>query len=68
MPGPREDDRLTGRLLLVAALGFALFIPPLIAAFDRGGQVLGVPVIWAYLFVAWVVVIGLVAAVLRKSQ
>jgi hypothetical protein len=68
MPEPRDDDRLTGRLLLAAALGFVLFVPPLIAAFDRGGRVLGAPVVWAYLFVAWAVIIGLVAALIRRSQ
>jgi hypothetical protein len=67
MAGPEDDDRLTGRLVLVAVLGFVLLAPPLIAAFDHGGQVLGVPVIWAYLFVVWATLIGLIAVVAERS-
>jgi hypothetical protein len=68
MAGPRDDDRLTGRLVLVAALGFVLVAPPVIAAFDHGGQLFGVPVVWAYLFLAWAVVIGLVFVLVRRSD
>jgi hypothetical protein len=68
MAGPRDDERFTGRLVLVAGLGFVLFAPPLIAAFDRGGHLLGVPVVWVYLFLAWAVVIGLVAVLVARSD
>jgi hypothetical protein len=68
MDGPQDDERVTGRLVAVALLGLLLFIPPLLSAFDRGGQVFGVPTIWAYLFVTWAVVIGLVAAVSGRSR
>jgi hypothetical protein len=68
MPPPRSDDRLAARLTAVAALGFLLFVPPLVAVFDRGAQLAGVPVIWVYLFLAWAVVIGLVAAAVRRTD
>jgi hypothetical protein len=68
MAAPQDDDRSTGRLALVAALGFVLFAPPLIATFDQGALVLGVPVIWVYLFVAWALVIGLIAATAGRSE
>jgi hypothetical protein len=67
MAGPEDDDRLTGRLALVGVLGFVLLVPPLIAAFDQGGQVLGVPVVWAYLLVAWAALIGVIAVVVGRS-
>lgn len=67
MAGPKDSDRLTGWLVLVGVLGFVLFAPPLVAAFDHGGHVLGIPVVWAYLFVAWAAVIGLIALVVRRS-
>jgi peptidoglycan/LPS O-acetylase OafA/YrhL len=67
MAGPEDDGRLTGRLTLVAVLGLVLLAPPLIAAFDHGGQVLGVPVIWAYLLVVWAALIGLIAVVAGRS-
>lgn len=65
--GPNGDERLTGLTTVVALFGFLLFLPPLLSAFDRGDQVFGVPVVWAYLFGAWAVVIGLVAFVVRRS-
>ena len=52
MDGQRDDDQLTPRLTAVAALGILLFAPPLL---------------WAYLFFAWAVVVGLVAVVVRRS-
>jgi hypothetical protein len=68
MAGPGDTDRLTARLVLVAVLGLVLLAPPLIAAFDRGGQIFGVPVLWAYLFVAWAALIGLIAALVGRSE
>jgi hypothetical protein len=67
MDGQRDDDQLTPRLTAVAALGILLFAPPLLSLFDRKTLVLGVPLLWAYLFFAWAVVVGLVAVVVRRS-
>ncbi len=68
MAAPQDDHRLAGRLALIAVAGFVVFAPPVIAAFDRGARVLGVPAIWVYLLVAWAVVIGLVAATVGRSE
>lgn len=59
------SDRRPQRLVAVGVLGFLLFAPPLLSLFDRKARVLGVPVLVAYLFIAWAVVIGLVAAINR---
>ena len=64
----RDDDRLIPRLVAIAALGFGLFVPPLLALFDRHALVFGVPVLWAYLFLAWTAVIGVVAAIVGRSD
>ena len=61
------SDRSPQRMIAVAVLGFLLFVPPLLSLFDRRAAVFGVPVLMAYIFVAWAVVIGLVAAVSRGS-
>lgn len=63
----RDDDRLTPRLVAVAAFGFLLLTPPLLSLFDHGAWTLGVPVVWAYLLLAWVAVIGLVAVTVLRS-
>jgi hypothetical protein len=60
-------DRRGAWLVAVAALGALLFAPPLITLFDHGGQFLGAPIIWVYVFAVWAVLIGLVAALARKS-
>jgi hypothetical protein len=62
-----ETDRLTQRVVAVAVLGFLLFVPPLLSLFDMTGLVFGVPIIVAYLFAAWALVIGLIAALMARS-
>lgn len=67
MGRPPDDEQLTGRLVAVAVFAFLLFVPPLLAQFDRVSAVLGVPVVWAYLFLSWAGVIGLIAVIVRRS-
>jgi uncharacterized membrane protein (DUF485 family) len=55
------------RLVAVALLGFLLFNYPLLSLFSTGDRVLGVPVLYAYLFVSWGLLIGVMALVVRKS-
>lgn len=60
------EDRLRSlRLLAVAGLALVLFNYPMIAVFDKPVLVAGVPLLWAYLFGAWVLVIALVGWVSR---
>ena len=63
MADSRDDEQLAGRLVAVTALGMVLIVPPLLAQFDRTDLVFGVPVLWAYLYIVWAVVIGLVAVI-----
>jgi len=61
------SDRLkTARLVAVGLLGLALFNFPLLAVFDTDTVVAGVPALWAYLFVAWTLVIALLAWIARS--
>lgn len=60
-------DRVKGaRLLGVAALGLLLFNFPFLGVFDSETLVAGVPLLWAYLFVVWGLLIALVAWVVRS--
>ena len=62
-------SRLTGqRLAAVFLLGCALLDYPLLSLFDRPGEVFGVPLLYAYLFVAWAVLIALMAAVIERVR
>jgi hypothetical protein len=55
------------RLIALALLGFLLFNYPLLSLFSTDGTVLGVPLLYAYLFASWAFLIGLMALVVRKS-
>jgi hypothetical protein len=63
-----NDERATSRLVAIFVLGFLLFAPPLISVFDRNTRVIGVPLLWLYLFLAWGLVIGLIAVTVRRSD
>lgn len=55
------------RLVALALLGFLLFNYPLLSLFSTDGSVVGVPLLYAYLFLSWGLLIGLMALVVRKS-
>ena len=60
---------MTGnRLLALFLLGALAFSPPLLKIFAVEGLVLGVPVLFLYLFGAWALLIALVAATLARPQ
>ena len=56
------------RLAFLFILGVLLFNYPLLALFNVQGSVLGVPVLYAYIVLAWGVLIGLVAAVMERGS
>jgi hypothetical protein len=51
----------TDRLIALFLLGFALFNYPFLAVFNHARLVLGVPLLYLYLFVAWGAIIALAA-------
>jgi hypothetical protein len=55
------------RLAFLFILGVLLFNYPLLALFNVQGRVFGVPVLYAYIFVAWGVLIALVALVMERD-
>ena len=61
-----DEDRTSTRLVVLAVVGFALFNYPLLRIADVPEVVLGVPLVWLYVFVVWVLLILLVALTLRK--
>jgi hypothetical protein len=62
-----KDRRKGERLVALALLGLLLFNYPLVSLFSTDGTVLGIPVLYAYLFASWGLLIGLMALVVRKS-
>jgi hypothetical protein len=56
------------RLVALFLLGVLLFNYPLLAVFNRTAEVLGIPVLYAYIFFAWAALIGLLALVVERSR
>jgi hypothetical protein len=62
-PG-RRGERLIGLFLL----GCLLFNFPMLALFNVRETVFGVPLLYAYLFVAWGLLIALLAVIMERSD
>jgi hypothetical protein len=55
----RDDKNKEQRFFALCMLGLVLFNFPVLALFNVGGSILGVPVLYAYIFAAWALVIAL---------
>lgn len=56
------------RLVALFLLGCLLFSYPLLALFDGGGDVFGVPRLFAYLFGVWALLIVSMIVVIERSK
>ena len=56
------------RLVALFLLGVLLFNYPLLALFNRAAETFGIPVVYAYIFGAWALVIALLALVIERSR
>jgi hypothetical protein len=54
------------RFVALCMLGMVLFNFPILALFNVPGTLLGVPVLYAYLFIAWAALIALMALVANR--
>jgi hypothetical protein len=63
------DPEIKGqRFIALCILGILLFNFPVLALFNVPGTLLGIPVLYAYIFIAWGVLIGLLALVADTSR
>jgi hypothetical protein len=61
-----QRSTLTGqRLVAVFLIGFVLFNYPVLSLFDRAATLFGVPLVFAYLFLVWAMLIALMAWVVE---
>ena len=56
------------KLIALCMLGCVLFNFPILALFNVRGTFFGVPVLYAYIFIAWAVLIALMAWVVEKRS
>jgi hypothetical protein len=60
-------DRRAQRLIALCMLGCVLFNFPVLAIFNVSGFVLGIPVLYAYIFGAWMLLIALMALAAERG-
>lgn len=58
----------TQRLAAVFLLGCLLFNYPVLALFNKAAAVFGIPALYAYLFIAWLGFIALIALIVERRQ
>lgn len=56
------------RLVALFMLGCVLFNYPVLAIFNVPAAVLGIPVLYAYIFVAWALLIALMALAVEQGS
>ena len=54
-----DDKGKEQRFVALCMLGVVLFNFPVLALFNVGGSVFGIPALYAYIFAAWALVIAL---------
>ena len=55
------------RLISLFLLGLLLFNPPLLSIFDVPEAVIGIPILYIYLFTAWAVLVLLMALTIESA-
>ena len=68
---PREahpEPRLGQRLLFLSVLFGVLLSFPLLGVFDHDSRVAGVPVLYLYLLLTWVLLVAMTGYLVRKSN
>jgi hypothetical protein len=63
-----ESEKWAPRLVALCMLGCLLFNYPILALFNVQGAVLGIPILYAYIFTVWALLIALIALAVRRSD
>jgi hypothetical protein len=67
-PTPPAEHARGQRLLFLAVLFGVLINFPLLAVFDHGGRVAGVPVLYWYILLTWALLISLTGWLVSKTS
>jgi len=63
-----KSGQRTPRLVALAILGCLLFNYPILAVFNRPASFLGIPVLYAWIFGAWLALIALMAYAVERDE
>jgi hypothetical protein len=61
------EQTRTKRLIGLFLLGYLLFSPPIISLFNLPHIIMGIPLLYGYIFAAWVLLIVLVALIVSVN-
>jgi len=64
----QQSEAKGQRLIALFALGCLLFNYPILSLFNAPAEVFGVPVLYAYIFAAWALLVGLMALVVEARR
>ena len=64
----QERERKGQRLIALFILGCLLFNYPVLSLFNVASEVLGVPVLYAYIFAAWALLVALMALAVESRR
>ena len=64
----RRSDLTGPRLVAVFLLGGVLLNYPVLAIFTRPEEVAGIPLLYGFVFGAWIILIGLMAWVIERRR
>ena len=63
-----ETERKGQRMIALCMLGCVLFNFPVLALFNVPGTLFGVPLVYAYIFLAWALLIALMGWVVERRD
>ena len=63
-----NEQAKSQRFVALCMLGMVLFNFPILALFNVPGTLFGVPVLYAYIFIAWATLIALMALVIERAD
>ena len=64
----QEHERKGQRLIALFILGCLLFNYPVLSLFNVADEAFGVPVLYAYIFVAWALLVALMALAVESRR
>ena len=64
----RHSDKTGQRLVAIFVMGCILFNYPILSLFSRSRDLGGIPLLYAYIFGAWIALIGFMAAVIERGR
>ncbi len=62
------QDLTSGRLIGLFLVGLVLFNYPILSLFNRDLTLMGIPILYVYIFTAWCVVIGLIILITNTQK